>query len=103
MVFVHLIHNAQDATPATGFIDVDVRKEGGVVMIAIEDNGEGMDDDFLRDRLFRPFDTTKTGKGMGIGVYQVRDYIQTLGGTLSVESTLGEGTTFTVTLPILRS
>ncbi len=103
MVFVHLIHNAQDATPATGFIDVDVRKEGGVVMIAIEDNGEGMDDDFLRDRLFRPFDTTKTGKGMGIGVYQVRDYIQTLGGTLSVESTLGEGTTFTVTLPILRA
>ncbi len=100
MVFVHLIQNAQDATAANGFIDVSVTMEGSQVSVAIEDNGEGMDQDFIRDRLFRPFDTTKTGKGMGIGVYQARDYIQSLGGQISVHSAPGEGSTFTITLPV---
>lgn len=103
MVVVHLLHNAQDATQASGFIDVYVSLESSVVSISIEDNGEGMSAEFVRDRLFRPFDTTKTGKGMGIGVYQARDYIQTLGGNVYVESALGEGTTFTVSLPITES
>lgn len=103
MVFVHLLHNAQDATHASGYIDVYVNLEVGVVRVAIEDNGEGMAPDFVRNRLFRPFDTTKTGKGMGIGVYQAKDYIQTLGGSIYVESTLAEGTTFTVSLPVTES
>lgn len=101
MVFIHLIHNAQDATPASGFIDLEVEVEGTMVNIIIEDNGEGMDEDFLRNRLFKPFDTTKTGKGMGIGVYQVRDYVQTLSGNMAVTSTPNEGTTFTVSLPLV--
>jgi putative PEP-CTERM system histidine kinase len=101
MVFVHLIQNAQDATPQNGYIDLHVNHMGATATIDIEDNGEGMDSDFVRDRLFRPFDTTKTGKGMGIGVYQARDYIQTLGGTISVNSTKGEGSTFTISLPII--
>lgn len=100
MVFVHLIHNAQDATQATGFIDINVSQEGNLVLIAIEDNGEGMDAEFIRDRLFKPFDTTKSGKGMGIGAYQVRDYVQALGGNLTVDSVPEEGTTFTISLPI---
>lgn len=100
MVFIHLIHNAQDATQATGFIDVYVNLESNVVRVAIEDNGQGMAPEFIRDRLFKPFDTTKTGKGMGIGVYQARDYVQTLGGNVYVESTPGEGSTFTVSLPV---
>lgn len=101
MVFVHLIQNAQDATLPSGFIDLHVKRDRNVVFVAIEDNGEGMDPDFVRNRLFKPFDTTKTGKGMGIGVYQARDYVQALGGNLSVESTKGEGTTFTISLPIV--
>lgn len=100
MVFVHLLHNAQDATHASGFIDVYVNLDAGIVRIAIEDNGEGMAPEFIRDRLFRPFDTTKTGKGMGIGVYQAKDYVQVLGGNIYVESMPGEGTTFTVSLPV---
>src|SRR5690606_23600968 len=100
MVFVHLIQNAQDATLPSGFIDLYVSRDNNVAAIAIEDNGEGMDEDFIRNRLFKPFDTTKTGKGMGIGVYQARDYVQNLGGNLSVESTKGEGTTFTISLPV---
>lgn len=103
MVFVHLIQNAQDATPSNGFIDLHVSRDNNVVSVAIEDNGEGMDEDFIRNRLFKPFDTTKTGKGMGIGVYQARDYVQTLGGNLTVESTKDEGTTFTVSLPVTLS
>lgn len=103
MVFVHLIQNAQDATPSNGFIDLNVQRDRNLVTITIEDNGEGMDADFIRNRLFKPFDTTKTGKGMGIGVYQARDYIQALGGNISVESIKGEGTTFTLSLPLVLS
>lgn len=100
MVFVHLIHNAQDATQPTGYIDINVWRDDSLVFIAIEDNGEGMDAEFIRDRLFKPFDTTKSGKGMGIGVYQVRDYVQAIGGNIMVESVPEEGTTFTISLPI---
>lgn len=103
MVLVHLIQNAQDATAPTGFIDLHVHRENNVVYVTIEDNGEGMDEEFVRNRLFKPFDTTKTGKGMGIGVYQARDYVQALGGNLTVESTKDEGTTFTISLPVIAS
>jgi putative PEP-CTERM system histidine kinase len=103
MVFVHLIHNAQDATQDSGFIDVYVEREANVIRVAIEDNGEGMTPEFIRDRLFKPFDTTKTGKGMGIGVYQARDYLQALGGNICVASTPNEGSTFTVSLPVTIS
>ncbi len=101
MVFIHIIQNAQDATPSSGYVDVNLVIEGDRALVLIEDNGEGMDEDFIRDRLFKPFDTTKSGKGMGIGVYQARDYIQSLGGTMNVESELGSGTTFCISLPIL--
>ena len=58
-----------------------------------------MDPEFLRERLFRPFDSTKGSKGMGIGAYQVREYARELGGDVEVESTPGKGTTFTIVLP----
>lgn len=101
MVFTHIIQNAQDATPADGYVDISATREENLVRICIEDNGEGMDADFIHNRLFKPFETTKTGKGMGIGVFQAREYVQSLGGNIVVESTLGEGTTFIITLPIL--
>ncbi len=99
MVFTHLIHNAQDATPASGFIDVYVEREDGFVTIHIEDNGEGMTEEFIRHKLFQPFESTKAGKGMGVGVYQAREYIENLGGEISVVSSLGQGTTFTLKIP----
>ncbi|MDO6423102.1 XrtA/PEP-CTERM system histidine kinase PrsK [Saccharophagus degradans] len=101
MVFTHIIQNAQDATSSDGYVDISASQEDQLVRICIEDNGEGMDEDFIQNRLFKPFETTKTGKGMGIGVFQAREYIQSLGGNIVVESTLGEGTTFIITLPIL--
>ena len=66
----------------------------------MEDNGAGMDNEFVQNRLFKPFDTTKSGKGMGIGVYQTREFIAGLGGRVEVESAVNEGTTFTITIPV---
>lgn len=60
-----------------------------------------MSADFVKDRLFKPFDTTKSGKGMGIGVYQAQEYIRTIGGDIAVVSEPGVGTTFCITIPLV--
>jgi signal transduction histidine kinase len=57
-----------------------------------------MDSDFLRNRLFQPFSSSKPG-GFGIGAFEARSLITTMRGRLSVDSTPGKGTTFTITLP----
>jgi putative PEP-CTERM system histidine kinase len=98
-VIEHIIRNAQDATPEHGSIDVSVESRSGAAVLSVEDTGAGMDVDFLRDRLFRPFDSTKGSKGMGIGAYQAREYIRQLGGTLDVRSAPRQGTTFSFSLP----
>jgi putative PEP-CTERM system histidine kinase len=100
MVISHVIKNAQEATAEDGFVDVTLSREDQHAVILVEDNGAGMDDDFVRDRLFKPFESTKTGKGMGIGVYQTREFIRSLGGTVHVESEPGVGTRFTLRVPL---
>ncbi len=97
----HIIQNAQDATNDTGSITVRLSKQGSFAVIEIEDTGEGMDEAFIHDRLFQPFESTKGT--MGIGVFQVREYIYKLGGQLDVESKLGKGTTFRLHLPLSQS
>ena len=69
-------------------------------MITIEDDGCGMEPEFIRTRLFRPFDTTKGSKGMGIGVYQARTLVMDAGGSLRVDSEPGVRTRFTIWLPL---
>jgi putative PEP-CTERM system histidine kinase len=96
----HLIRNAQDATPDDGQIIVRLFKRSDRAIVEVQDTGTGMDEAFIRDRLFRPFDSTKGKAGMGIGVYEARDYIHKLGGDIEVLSRTGEGTTFRVRLPI---
>jgi putative PEP-CTERM system histidine kinase len=96
----HLIRNAQDATPDDGRVIVRLFKRNVHATIEVQDNGCGMDSDFIKDRLFRPFDSTKGKAGMGIGVYETRDYIHKLGGDLEVISRVGEGSTFRIRLPI---
>ena len=96
----HLIRNAQDATPADGRVIVRLFKRDRKAIIEVQDTGTGMDKAFIRDRLFRPFDSTKGKAGMGIGVYEARDYIHKLGGDLEVISRPGEGSTFRVRLSI---
>ncbi len=100
MTFTHFIKNALEATPDEGRVHVTLRCDQRDAVITIEDNGSGMDWDFIHNRLFKPFETTKSGKGMGIGVYLSREYINELNGTLNVISAVGEGTTVTVTMPV---
>jgi putative PEP-CTERM system histidine kinase len=100
MVLVHLIRNAQDAMPADGDIDVALEVDGANVLISIVDTGSGMSAHFIRDRLFRPFDSTKGVQGMGIGAYQAREFARKLGGELKVESEVGKGTMVTMILPL---
>ena len=100
MAITHLINNAQDATSNQGFIDIGTQVENGRAIITIADSGAGMSEEFVKTRLFKPFDSTKEGRGMGIGVYQANEIVNLLKGSMSVESTLGEGTTFTINLPI---
>jgi putative PEP-CTERM system histidine kinase len=99
-VIEHIVQNAQEACREDGEVRVVFDREGAFARIRIVDNGVGMDTDFIRTRLFRPFDTTKGNAGMGIGVYETREFVLTLGGRLNVESTPGRGTTFTILLPI---
>ncbi|MCG5528033.1 MULTISPECIES: XrtA/PEP-CTERM system histidine kinase PrsK [Halorhodospira] len=97
-VLAHLVRNAQEATPADGRVTVQLSQRQEWGYIVIEDSGHGMDPSFMRDRLFRPFQTTKGNAGMGIGVYEAREYIAALGGRIDVDSEPGSGTRFTVRL-----
>ena len=96
----HLIRNAQDATPDNGRVIVRLFRREDRAIIEVQDNGSGMDEAFIRERLFRPFDSTKGKDGMGIGAYEVRDYIHKLGGDLEVISRVDEGSTFRIRLPV---
>ena len=93
----HLIQNALDASSATP-VTVRVDRAGDDVAIAISDKGVGMDGDFVRNRLFQPFASTKPG-GFGIGAFEARSLITAMGGRISVDSRPGHGTTFTILLP----
>ena len=98
-VFEHLIRNAQEATDADGEIAIEAGSADGIITVSIRDTGMGMSPDFIRERLFRPFDSTKGTQSMGIGAYQARDYVRALGGQLEASSRVGAGTTFYVRLP----
>ena len=99
-VLEHLVQNAQEATPDDGEIHVSLRREDAAAVVEIIDTGCGMDSRFIADRLFRPFDTTKGNAGMGIGVYESREFVVALGGHIDVNSEVGQGTTFRLTLPL---
>ncbi|MFA5631062.1 MAG: XrtA/PEP-CTERM system histidine kinase PrsK [Porticoccaceae bacterium] len=99
-VFSHLIQNAQEATDPQGVVTARLRRERDRVVIDIEDSGRGMDAEFIRDRLFHPFESTKGLTGMGIGAFESRDYIRQLGGDISVDSTPGKGSAFHIAIPL---
>ena len=98
-LLLHLVRNAQEATPDDGWIQLTLDTDGPWVAILVQDTGSGIDEEFLRRRLFRPFQTTKGNAGMGIGLYEARDRILRMGGRIDVHSKVGEGTLFTLRLP----
>lgn len=100
MALTHAIRNAQDATPAGGWVRVATLERDGRAAIEIRDTGSGMDEGFIRDQLFRPFASTKGARGMGIGAYQMRETLRGAGGSIEVESAVGQGTSVRFLLPI---
>lgn len=99
----HLVQNAQEATDDNGRVKITLTLQGEFIQLIVSDTGSGMDEKFIQQRLFKPFDTTKGNAGMGIGVYEAREYILQLTGKITVESTLGQGTTFFILLPTEKS
>ena len=95
----HIIQNAQDATPQDGTIQVKLSALKNQAVLKVKDSGSGMDAQFVRDRLFRPFDSTKGLTGMGIGAYEVREFVHDIGGQVSVMSVPGKGTEFKIVIP----
>lgn len=99
-VIGHVVRNAQDATPDEGKVMVRLFKSDDMAVIEVQDTGCGMDEAFIRERLFKPFETTKGTSGTGIGAYESREFIRAMGGNVEVISRVEEGTTFRLRVPI---
>jgi signal transduction histidine kinase len=100
-VFSNLISNAIDATREGGQLRLIVREEKEGVRVTVQDTGTGVPEAIL-PRLFEPFFTTKVGAGTGLGLWVVRQFVQSWGGTIDVTSATGvsqHGTAFTIFLP----
>ena len=83
-------------------MEVSLDATDGQAVLRVIDQGAGMDAEFIRQRLFRPFDSTKGSKGMGIGAYQAREYARGLGVDVEVQSEPGKGTEFCIRLPLCQ-
>jgi two-component system NtrC family sensor kinase len=100
-VFLNLISNAIDAIGKDGRVLVKSSRAGSELEVKVTDTGKGIPEE-LQKRVFDPFFTTKeTGKGTGLGLWVSYNIIEKMGGTIFVRSKVGEGTTFTVKLPII--
>ncbi|MDX9896382.1 MAG: ATP-binding protein, partial [Desulfofustis sp.] len=99
-VFLNVLNNAIDAIGKDGLISIRTHTIAGDIRVVIEDNGPGIPDDIL-PHIFEPFYTTKeTGKGTGLGLSITYGLIKKLGGDITVRTHLGQGTAFTITIPL---
>lgn len=98
-VVTNLVLNANEALNSDGSIRVETKRQNGWAIFSVSDDGRGMSDEFLKESLFRPFQTTKKN-GTGIGMFQSKLIVEAHKGRIEVESQLDAGTTFRVFLPI---
>ena len=98
----HIVQNALDVSKQDGVTRISLGTSETQALIEVSDDGPGMDPDFVRTELFKPFRSTKEG-GLGIGAYQCRDYARELGGDIEVISSPGSGTTMRIVLPLAVS
>jgi len=102
-VAANLIDNAVKYTLPGGRVDVDVRRDGDAAVLQVRDTGPGIPADEVPrifDRLFRG-DTSRTERGLGLGLSLVKAIVEAHGGTVEVSSEPGKGSTFTVRLPLV--
>jgi signal transduction histidine kinase len=95
----NLLLNAREAVGGQGRILVETGRFNGWATLAVSDNGCGMAEEFLRQRLFRPFQTTKKN-GIGIGMFHCKMIVEAHHGRIDVESEKGKGTCFRISLPV---
>ena len=98
-VIGHVVQNAAEASSDQGAVKIEVGLEQQHALVRVIDHGVGMSADFIRKNLFKPFATTKS-HGMGIGMFESRQYLTEIGGSIDVESRPEVGTTVTLRLPI---
>lgn len=98
-VIENLIINAVEAMPEGGKLSITTSQGEGHAIITVKDRGKGMTPEFIKERLFHAFATTKQ-KGIGLGLYSCRDIIEQHGGTIEVESQQDVGTEFRIVLPV---
>ncbi|MGZ6018309.1 MAG: ATP-binding protein, partial [Phenylobacterium sp.] len=97
---LNLAVNARDAMPDGGQLMISTRRDANHVMIEVRDTGVGMSPE-VRERVFEPFFTTKeVGKGSGLGLSQVYGFVRQSEGEVQLHSTVGQGTTFALRLPV---
>ncbi len=101
-VIGHVVQNAFDATPPDRRVSLRLDQSGSQARVQVTDEGCGMSEEFIQNQLFKPFQTTKTN-GMGIGAFESYQYLHELGGKITVESKLNEGTTVTILLPLFHA
>lgn len=103
-VLLNLVHNAIKFTPPDGTIAISVGRQRGNIVVQVQDTGVGIAEDEL-SRLFERFyksDKARRSEGTGLGLAIAKHIVQLHGGEMSVESELGQGSTFTFTIPISR-
>ncbi len=98
-VIVNLVQNALNASNDKGVVVVTTSEEQGSACIRVSDSGKGIEPDFLKNQLFKPFRTTKE-TGLGIGLYQCKQIVEAHEGKIEATSEPGKGTVFTVRLPL---
>lgn len=98
-VIENLVINALEAMPEGGALRVTTWQDNGAAFVSVSDSGKGMTEEFMRERLFHPFATTKK-KGIGLGLYSCRDIIEQHGGRIDVASKVSVGTEFKIILPL---
>jgi len=98
-VLVHLVQNGIDASRADTPVFLSLSVDGLSARFEVLDSGHGMSPEFVRTRLFKPFDSTKSG-GFGIGAFEARELVRAMKGRLDVESREGLGSRFVVRIPL---
>lgn len=97
----HLVQNAIEASPATEPVTIHIDPRAEWVAITVSDQGAGMSAGFVREKLFKPFSSTKDG-GFGIGAYEARSIVAAMGGRIDVSSREGRGSQFSIILPFAQ-